>query len=97
MADIICNRQTVIMIADEDSLLPANDLYPSNDLYPQGVAREVTNIVAGSLKLDEILSESPLVFGQMYATKFEVKVYNEEDISGKWIHVYQIVKCLFQP
>ena len=90
MADIISKRRTVIMVANEDSLLPADDLYPSDNLYPAGDSREITNIVAGSLRLDEILSEAPIAFGQMYSTKFEVQVYGEEDLSGKWIHVYQL-------
>lgn len=80
-------RKTLILVVDDAALYPSNLIYPSDELFPG--ARNITNIVVGSLKLDEILSESPIQFGQMYATKFEVQVYLEEDLSGKWIQVYQ--------
>lgn len=89
MPDILLNRETVILTAPSDALFPRNDLYPADDLYPYGEVREVTNIVAGSLKLDSLLAEKSIQFGQFYATKFEVQVYNEEDLSGRYIHVYQ--------
>lgn len=87
MPDIISRRETVIVITDEYGPLPADTLFPNDVLFPG--SRYVTNIVAGTLKLDELLAESFPVFGEMYATKFEVQVYNEEDLSGKYIHVYQ--------
>lgn len=80
-------RKTLIIVTGEEGLFPSDTLYPSDELFPG--ARIVENIVDGTLKLDEILSESPIQFGQMYATKFEVQVYLEEDLSGKWIQVYQ--------
>lgn len=89
MPDILLNRETVILTTTSDGLFPRNDLYPSDDLYPAGEVREITNIVAGSLKLDYMLAEKTIQFGQLYATKFEVQVYNEIDLSGRYIHVYQ--------
>lgn len=89
MPDILLNRETVILTTTSDGLFPRNDLYPSDDLYPAGEVREITNIVAGSLKLDYMLAEKTIQFGQLYATKFEVQVYNEIDLSGRYIYVYQ--------
>ena len=88
---MIANRETHILISDE-GLFPAEYIYPSDDLYPYDPSmRQVSNIVAGSLKLDELISEKVPQFGQMFATKFECTVYMEDDLSGKFIHVYQIV------
>lgn len=88
---MVANRETHILISDE-GLFPAEYIYPSDDLYPYDPSmRQVSNIVAGSLKLDELISEKVPQFGQMFATKFECTVYMEDDLSGKFIHVYQIV------
>ena len=87
MPDILLKRQTLIYIAENDALFPEDILYPSDVLYP-GV-RIISNIVAGTLKLDEMLTEDTPTYGQMYATKFEVQVYFESDLSGKYLHVYQ--------
>jgi len=87
---MISQRETYILIADEDGLFPAEFIQPSDDLFPVGSGvRQVSNIVSGSLTLDEVISESPMQLGQMYATKFECQVYLEDDLSGKFIHVYQ--------
>jgi hypothetical protein len=88
---MVANRETHILISDE-GLFPAEYIYPSDDLFPYDPnMRQVSNIVAGSLKLDEVISEKVPQFGQMFATKFECTVYMEEDLSGKFIHVYQVV------
>lgn len=87
---MVANRETHILISDE-GLFPAEYIYPSDDLFPYDPnMRQVSNIVAGSLKLDEVISEKVPQFGQMFATKFECTVYMEEDLSGKFIHVYQV-------
>ena len=88
---MVANRETHILISDE-GLFPAEYIYPSDDLFPYDPnMRQVSNIVAGSLKLDEVISEKVPQFGQMFATKFECTVYMENDLSGKFIHVYQVV------
>ena len=88
--DVISRRETVILVADSDALFPATNLYPAEDLFPDdGGVREIKNIVAGTLKLDEFICENIPQFGKLFATKFECKIYNEDDISGKVIHVYQ--------
>ena len=88
--DIVSERETKIYIADADALFPAKDVFPAEDLYPADAnVREVTNIVAGSLRLDEMICESIPQFGRLFSTKFECQVYYENDISGKFIHVYQ--------
>ena len=82
---MVSKRETYILIANEGGLFPANFIYPSDDLFPVDVGlRQVSNIVAGSLKLDELIAENVPQFGQMFATKFECKVYFEEDLSGKF-------------
>lgn len=87
---MVANRETHILISDE-GLFPAEYIYPDDDLFPYDPnMRQVSNIVAGSLKLDEVISEKVPQFGQMFATKFECTVYMEEDLSGKFIHVYQV-------
>ena len=87
---MIADRETHILISDE-GLFPAEYIYPSDDLFPEDPSlRQVSNIVAGSLKLDELISENIPQFGQMFASKFECTVYLEEDLSGKFIHVYQV-------
>ena len=54
---MVANRETHILISDE-GLFPAEYIYPSDDLYPYDPSmRQVSNIVAGSLKLDELISE----------------------------------------
>lgn len=88
---MVADRETYILISDE-GLFPAEFIYPSDDLFPEDPSlRQVSNIVAGSLKLDELIAEKVPQFGQMFATKFECTVYLEEDLAGKFIHVYQVV------
>ncbi len=87
---MVSTRETKILIADAGGLFPADWIYPDDDLFPIGSeAREITNIVAGSLKLDEIIAEKVPQFGQLYSSKFEAKIYLEDDLSGKNIAVYQ--------
>lgn len=89
MSDIVLERQTYILVASpEDRMFPADDLYPSDDLYPADMDR-VSNIVAGTMQISEILCDRELSFGQLYATKFEVQVYDTEDLSGNYIVVIQ--------
>lgn len=80
-------RETKIYITDDEVLFPSEALYPSDMLFPG--CREITNISAGTLKLDEMISEKTPQFGQLYSTKFECQIYLEEDLSGKRIAVYQ--------
>lgn len=47
-------------------------------------------ISSGTLKLDELLSEKNLTFGNLNSSKFEVQVYNLPDVSQETIEVYQI-------
>lgn len=90
MADIISQRHTILLIADNDALYPANHVFPSEDLFPKDPGLiTISNIVAGSLKLDEKISEKIPQFGQMFATKFECKVYLEDNFTNKFIQVYQ--------
>lgn len=90
MADIVSQRNTILLIADNDALYPANTIYPSEDLFPKGAGLiTISNIVAGSLKLDEKISEKIPQFGQMFATKFECKVYLADNFTNKFIQVYQ--------
>lgn len=87
---MVSTRETKILIADSGGLFPANWIYPDDDLFPVGSGvREITNIVAGSLKLDEMIVEKTPQFGQLFSSKFEVKIYLEDDLSGKSIAVYQ--------
>lgn len=89
MSDIIVERQTYILVSDADKMMyPANDLYPADDLYPAEMTK-LENIVMGTMNISEILCQNELAFGQLYATKFEVQVYDTEDMSGKYIHVIQ--------
>lgn len=88
---MVSTRYTKIFIANAgDGLFPAEWIYPADDLFPVDAGvREITNIVAGSLKLDEMIAERTPQFGQLYSSKFECKVYLEDDLSGKQIAVYQ--------
>ena len=89
MEDVVIERQTYISVADDENMLfPAEDIYPSLDLYP-AEAEKVENIVQGTMNISEILCESNIAFGQLYSTKFEVQVYETEDLSGKYIIVVQ--------
>ena len=94
MADYIVERQTHIMVATNTStqpLYPSDTLYPANDLYPRDAELvEVNNIVAGSMKLDEMLVDKEPILGLFFSSKFECQLYDtEEDFSGRYIHVYQ--------
>jgi len=93
--DTILERQTYILISDNiEVLYPSDDLFPSDRIYPASTTR-IDNIVAGSMSISEILSESTIQFGQLYASKFECKIYKDEDaqdigdLSGKYITVVQ--------
>lgn len=88
--DTILQRETIIMVADGDfGLYPSTDIFPSPDLYPQGVER-VSNIVAGTMVLEKmIIDNEDFKFGQLFADRFEVTLYNVSDLSGKYIQVYQ--------
>ena len=90
MSDIILNRQTYILVGDsEDAFLcPSPNLFPGSDLFPPNIQR-LTTIVQGSMSIEEILVESTIAFGQLYATKMELKIYDTEDLSGKFIAVFQ--------
>ena len=91
MADIVSQRQTHILVADEDGLYPAQTVIPADDLFPVDPnLTDITNIVAGSLKLSELIAEKVPQFGQMYASKFECKVYLTDDLKSKFIQVYQL-------
>ena len=94
MADYIVERQTHIMVATNTStqpLYPSDTLYPADDLYPRDAELvEVNNIVAGSMKLDEMLVDKEPILGLFFSSKFECQLYDtEEDFSGRYIHVYQ--------
>ena len=90
MADIVSQRNTILLIADTDALYPAQHIFPSEDLFPKDPGLvTISNIVAGSLKLDEKISEKIPQFGQMFATKFECKVYLADNFTNKYIQVYQ--------
>ena len=84
---MVLTRQTKIFIADENILFPSEMLYPANNIIPG--LREITNIIEGSMKLDELIVESTPQFGQLYSSKFECGIYLEMDLSGKSIAVYQ--------
>lgn len=48
----------------------------------------VSNIVSGTASLEEVLVEGDLKFGAIYATKFEVQLYDESNLANKYIRVY---------
>ena len=76
MAEVILERQTYILVHDTEELLfPSEAIFPSNNIYPQNTMI-VSNIIENTMNLSEILCENELAFGQMYATKFEVQVYD---------------------
>lgn len=101
MADCIVERQTHIMVSKAKGvtpLYPSDTLYPADDLYPrEGELFELTNIVAGSLQLDEMLVDKEPVFGLFFASKFECQVFDPngensdllDGLSDCYIHVYQ--------
>lgn len=96
---IILDRQTHILISDtlmgtSVGLYPRNDLYPSDDpetvIYPSDATFIESNIVEGSMTLDEIIADSDIDLGKLYSTKFECDLYNVENtLQGKFIQVYQ--------
>ena len=92
MADIVSQRQTHILVADDDdALYPSEHVFPSDTLFPRDAGLlDIENIVAGSLKLDEKIVDTIPQFGQMIASKFECKVYLTDDLKGKFIQVYQL-------
>ena len=91
MLDIVSQRQTYILVADDDALYPSEHIFPSEDLFPKDAGLlTITNIVAGSLKLSEYICERVPQFGQMFASKFECKIYLTDDLKGKFIQVYQM-------
>lgn len=90
MPDIVSQRNTILLIANDDALYPAQNVYPSEDLFPKDPGLlTISNIVAGSLKLDEKICERIPQFGQLFATKFECKVYLTDNFTNKFIQVYQ--------
>lgn len=89
MPDVIVERETYILVSNSSvGLYPSPNVFPDPELYPGGADR-VSNIVEGSMELDELLCDGELRFGQMCSDRFEVTVYDTEDISGKYIAVYQ--------
>lgn len=85
---MVLDRITHVYISDYPILFPSDYLYPYDDLYPVGITK-LDNIVEGSMSLDEVLFDNELVFGQLCASKFEVKIYNSPNLSGKYIQVTQ--------
>lgn len=60
--------------------------FPNN----KNISDITVGISSGTLKLDELLSEKNLTFGNLNSSKFEVQVYNLPDVSQETIEVYQI-------
>lgn len=95
MTEIILDRQVIIYIYDvENALFPSDDLFPDEDLYPgEGTliieAGETDyGIVSGSMKYEELIVDSNIVFGQCISNRFECEVFNiSYDISGKTIYI----------
>lgn len=89
---MVANRETHIIIADKNGLFPAENIFPSDDLFPSDAGfAEITNIVAGSMSIEELIAEEVPQFGQIFASKFECTVYLTDDISDKFVHVYQVI------
>lgn len=89
MPDIEISRKTYIYLSDNGTgLFPSTDLYPATDLFPNS-GQLIDTIVAGTMKLDKMLYEE-FRFGSFCSDKFEVTLYNTEDIAGKYIYVYQL-------
>ena len=95
MTEITLDRQVIIYIYDvENSLFPSDDLFPDEDLYP-GIGALIIEagetdcgIVSGSMKYEEIIVDSNLVFGQCISNRFECEIFNiSYDINGKTIYV----------
>lgn len=95
MTEIILDRQVIIYIYDvENALFPSNELFPDEDLYP-GIGALIIEagetdcgIVSGSMKYEEIIVDSNLVFGQCISNRFECEIFNiSYDINGKTIYV----------
>lgn len=96
--EIILDRQTHILISDtimgtSVGLYPSNDIYPSDSediLYPTDATFIESNIVEGSMTLDEVIADGDIDLGKLYSTKFECDLYNVENtLQGKFIQVYQ--------
>lgn len=85
----LTNVHTYILYSENaDALYPSLNIFPSEDLFPVSV-EELDTIVSGTMKLDELIADSEIRFGDLYATKFEVQVYNAPDITGRYIQVFQ--------
>lgn len=78
----------IIYWDDENQLFPRLDLFPDTDVYPEGI-EEVGHIVSGTMKLDELIADTELRFGEIFSSKFEVQVFDMPDITNKFIQVYQ--------
>ena len=96
--EIILDRQTHILISDtimgtSVGLYPSNDIYPSDSvdiLYPTDATFIESNIVEGSMTLDEVIADGDIDLGRLYSTKFECDLYNiSSTLQGKFIQVYQ--------
>lgn len=96
--EIILDRQTHILISDtimgtSVGLYPSNDIYPSDSvdiLYPTDATFIESNIVEGSMTLDEVIADGDIDLGKLYSTKFECDLYNVTGtLQGKFIQVYQ--------
>ena len=94
----IDNRKIFITYGSSDLAYPRNDLYPSDEQYPTSV-EDISNIVQGSIKLDELIADEDIRFGKLYSSMFEVTVFDTPDISGSFLQVYQkdgdIIKNIF--
>ena len=88
--DVTVHRDAHIYMSDRlEGLYPDDELYASDELYFEDIgAEEIDNIVAGTMKLDEVLLESELEIGVMCASKFECEVYDTGDMAGKYMNVY---------
>lgn len=55
--------------------------------------QDITSGIAdGSLLLDEVLLSEGINFGEINSNKFEVQIYNIEDVSGQRIRVWQTIE-----
>lgn len=57
----------------------------SNDKSFETVTDIITNIVAGTLKIEEMLTDKDLKYGSLFASKLEVQIYDKDDLSNKFI------------
>lgn len=92
--DIRFDKTTFIDVYDNSPLVPYNELFPTTTLRPSNTIganyRRISKIVSGTLVLNEIIATDNLIFGLPCANRFEVQIYDETDISGMGIHVYQM-------